>query len=267
VHLLHPALLTRAVRVLVVGCGGTGSAVLSGLPFLHMGMKALGHPHGLSVTAMDGSVVTTANCVRQVFSPADVGSNKAVVLMNRINPFWGLRWRALPARLGPTGETLAFDLVISCVDTRAARRVIHDRVDNSPAIYWLDLGNTDQKGQYILGQPRTSPNRLEAQRLPMVAELYPDMIDPSLDDDDLPSCSQAESIERQGMFLNRLVATHALNLLEHLFRFGQVSHHAEFLDPAGAIYSRIPVDVEAWREIKQQHRIRRRLRERAAVLA
>ena len=34
-HRIHPELLQRQVRVLVVGCGGTGSAVVAGLPYLH----------------------------------------------------------------------------------------------------------------------------------------------------------------------------------------------------------------------------------------
>jgi hypothetical protein len=34
-HSIHPELLERQVRVLVVGCGGTGSAVVAGLPYLH----------------------------------------------------------------------------------------------------------------------------------------------------------------------------------------------------------------------------------------
>ena len=34
-HHIHPELLERPVRVLVVGCGGTGSAIVAGLPYLH----------------------------------------------------------------------------------------------------------------------------------------------------------------------------------------------------------------------------------------
>ncbi len=34
-HRIHPELLERQVRVLVVGYGGTGSAVVAGLPYLH----------------------------------------------------------------------------------------------------------------------------------------------------------------------------------------------------------------------------------------
>jgi hypothetical protein len=48
----------RAVEVLVVGAGGTGSAILMGLPYLHQAMRVWGHPYGLRVTLMDPDVVS-----------------------------------------------------------------------------------------------------------------------------------------------------------------------------------------------------------------
>ena len=89
-HLLPSGLLSRRpVRILVVGAGGTGSAIVMGLPYLHQAMRAWGHAYGLEVTLMDGDMVSETNCVRQPFSWSDVGQNKATVLINRINLFWG----------------------------------------------------------------------------------------------------------------------------------------------------------------------------------
>ena len=45
----------------------------------------------------DGDQVTETNCVRQPFAAADVGLNKAVVLINRVNLFWGLDGRRTPS--------------------------------------------------------------------------------------------------------------------------------------------------------------------------
>ena len=47
-HTLDPQLLERPIRILVVGCGGNGSAIVSGLPYLHQAMLAFGHPGGLA---------------------------------------------------------------------------------------------------------------------------------------------------------------------------------------------------------------------------
>jgi PRTRC genetic system ThiF family protein len=98
-HQLHPELLRRKVRVLVVGCGGNGSAIAAGLPYLHQALRVYGHPEGLHVTLLDGDVVSPTNCVRQPFSRSEIGLYKAVVLANRVNLFWELDWEGVPDRL------------------------------------------------------------------------------------------------------------------------------------------------------------------------
>src|SRR5438093_11787879 len=77
-------LLRRTVRVAVVGCGGNGSVILSGLPYLHHALRAWGHPGGLHVTAIDGDAISQTNCVRQPFSASEIGMYKCVVLVNRL---------------------------------------------------------------------------------------------------------------------------------------------------------------------------------------
>ena len=39
--------------------------------------------------------------MRQPFARSEVGLNKAIVLVNRLNLFWGLKWEAVPAHLKP----------------------------------------------------------------------------------------------------------------------------------------------------------------------
>jgi PRTRC genetic system ThiF family protein len=123
-HYLEPELLRRTVRVLVVGCGGNGSAIAAGLPYLHQAMLVGGHPGGLQVTVMDGDVISPSNCVRQPFCQSEIGLFKAVVMVNRLSLFWGLRWEAVPEHLTEQSSIGEFDIVIGCVDTRAARRTI-----------------------------------------------------------------------------------------------------------------------------------------------
>ena len=121
-HTILPHLLRRTVKVAVVGCGGTGSAVISGLPHLHQALLAYGHPSGLSVTVMDGDRISPTNCVRQPFSASEIGLFKSVVLVNRLNLFWGLEWEAVPYHVNASHDLRNdFDLVIGCVDSRTAR--------------------------------------------------------------------------------------------------------------------------------------------------
>lgn len=280
VHRINPYLLQRRVRVLVVGCGGNGSEIVSGLPYVHQALLAWGHPGGLQVLLLDGDVVSPTNVVRQVFAPADVGHFKSTILVNRLNAFWGLDWRALPKhleakppRIERYGHTcrqgLGADIVIGCVDSRAARKIIHDRILADGRVnYWLDLGNDASSGQFVLGCPPNRDDyqaktieRLEpsysrpapsAERLPTVAELYPEVIDATLDGKDtLPSCSAQEALQRQEPFVNRTVAAHALAMLTRLFRYGELGHHGGFVNLATGRMVPIPVSPEHWQRMMQ----------------
>jgi ThiF family len=71
-HSLPPGFFgRRPIRVLVVGAGGIGSAILMGLPYLDQAMRVWGHPYGLQVSIMDADTVSETNCVRQPFSASD----------------------------------------------------------------------------------------------------------------------------------------------------------------------------------------------------
>jgi tRNA A37 threonylcarbamoyladenosine dehydratase len=54
----------KPVRVLVVGAGGTGSAIVMGLPYLDQAMRVWGRSSGLEVVMMDADTVSETNCVR-----------------------------------------------------------------------------------------------------------------------------------------------------------------------------------------------------------
>ena len=232
-HALPSHLLTQTVRVAVVGCGGSGSAIAAGLPLLHQAMLAFGHPGGLHVTLIDGDLVSPTNCVRQPFHAGEVGHPKAQVLATRINTFYDLRWRAIPAYLTPRSNLDDFHLVIGCVDTRAARRVLSELVASktSKVTYWLDLGNNSEAGQFILGQPKNRANS-GSDRLPTVAERYPEILNSRRDKDDGPRCSAVEALERQSPFVNQVLAANALALLARLFRHGSIDHVGAFINLA-----------------------------------
>ena len=255
IHRIHPELLQRQVRVLVVGCGGTGSAVVAGLPYLHQSLVAHGHPGGLHVTVIDGDTISPANCVRQPFARSEIGQYKAIVLVNRLNLFWGLKWEAIPVHLRSgtfisrsySGDDLRAHIVVGCVDTRAARATIKDAVGKwSTVSYWLDLGNNADSGQFILGEPLNERNRRAKLRLRTAAELFPEIVDPTLDDDGEPSCSAVEALERQSAFINATLAQHALALLARLFRYGEISYHGGFINLATGAASVVRIDPQCW---------------------
>ena len=256
-HVIAPALLRRPVRVLVIGCGGNGSAIAAGLPYLHQALLVQGHPGGLDVTLMDGDVISSTNCVRQPFSRHEIGLPKAVVLVSRINLFFGLRWQAAPEYFAETTQVDRVDLVVGCVDSRAARQSIATWVTDCrrQAHYWLDLGNNAESGQFVLGQPLNGVNRRKANRLRTAAELFPEILDAALDSGDGPSCSAAEALERQEPFVNSTLANHALALLARLFRHGAITYHGAFVNVSGSRVQPIAVDRMVWRQLRRRGRM------------
>jgi PRTRC genetic system ThiF family protein len=255
-HQVDGELLRRTVRVLVVGCGGNGSAFAGGLPYLHQAMIVAGHPGGLDVTLMDGDVISPSNCVRQPFSAAEIGLHKSVVLISRINLFWGLYWKAHAEYFTPNADAGRFDIVVGCVDTRAARNAIHHAVTGcrSRVAYYLDLGNSSDSGQFVLGQPWNDLNRQTASRLRTAGEVFPELLEAALDPNDGPSCSAIEAIERQAPFVNAALAQHALALLARLFRHGSIDHHGAFVSIAQGRVLPISINPAVWSRMRRRGR-------------
>jgi PRTRC genetic system ThiF family protein len=151
------------------------------------------------------------------------------------------------------GDDLRAHIVLGCVDTRAARATIRDAVGKwSTVSYWLDLGNNADSGQFILGEPLNERNRRSRLRLRSADELYPEIVDPGLDDDGQPSCSAAAALERQEPFINSTLAQHALALLARLFRYGTVCYHGGFISLSTGISSRLPIDASLWRRLQRR---------------
>ena len=144
-----------------------------GLPYIHQAMVLAGHPDGLDVTFVDGDVVSESNCARQPFSRSEIGLPKACVLTSRINLFWNLQWNSIAHNVSSGEHIWDSDIVIGCVDTRAARAQIERAVSSlrSRVSYWLDLGNGSDGGQFVLGQPLNSRNRRKTERLRTIAEI------------------------------------------------------------------------------------------------
>lgn len=159
------------------------------------------------------------------------------------------KWQAVQAKLtGTTRFPQNPDIVIGCVDNRKCREAILESLQaSSHSAYWLDIGNSEHSGQAILGQVVSSRVKLP-NRLPHAADLLPEIIDASLDDtDDTPSCSLAEALSKQSLFINETMANLACNMLWELIRFGRISHHGQFVNIKSGRVTPLVVDVEVWK--------------------
>lgn len=246
-HRIGADLLTRRVRVAVVGVGGNGAQMLHCLARLDHAIRALGHPHGLHVTAFDPDRVSESNVGRQAYSPSDVGQYKALLSVERMNRFYGYDWKGCPAR---TAEADLRDMaiVVSCVDSAKARRELHRALFQgfTEVLYWLDLGNTEATGQVVLGEVPPRFRAKNRDRLPCVTELYPALLDASLPEDDAPSCSVRMSLASQGLFTNDLIVRFGAQLLYELFSQGVLRHHGVVINVAGKRAAPIDVDPAVW---------------------
>ena len=250
-HRLPAKLLTKRVEVLLVGAGGTGSRILEKLVCLHRALIAKGHPQGLMVTVVDPDTVSAANIGRQAFYPGDIGCYKADVLVNRANMALGdVRWKSEVAKLDTRAGLEPFDLVIGAVDNRSARLAILRGLENcmSGSRYWLDTGNRSNDGQVVLGEVPSRKRQTDGKaRLPHIGELYPQLIDPAAEDpDEGPSCSLAEALEKQSLYINSAVSDFAMNILWNLFTDGQIDTHGAFINLKRMMVTPLRADPSVW---------------------
>jgi PRTRC genetic system ThiF family protein len=237
----------RLIYLDLVGCGGTGSLLLSDLARLHVDMLGLGHPHGIHVTVIDPDVVTEANIGRTLFAPSDIGEHKSSVLVSRINWTYGLNWHGIPMRYQyPIHNAMRQgdppDVLITAVDSLRSRAEIYRQMllaSLPPPRYWLDMGNSRDTGQVVLGEPEWAldpwdERRRRRPRLRTIVDVFPDMLDRAEVEVEEPgSCSLMGALDRQGPTINRWMATAAFELLSQLFLEGGLDAHGAFVNAAG----------------------------------
>ena len=242
-YLLNPQ---HPVTVNLIGAGGTGSQVLTCLARLDVTLRALGHP-GLFVTLYDPDIVTDANIGRQLFGSSDLGLNKAQCLITRVNNFFGNDWKAVPDIFPTVLKDARRDdmanITVTCTDNIKSRLDLWNVLKAVPAsnyrdyetpLYWMDFGNTQSMGQVVLG---TIPKNINQP----ASELYKTVDSLKVitrfvkyarvkEADSGPSCSLAEALEKQDLFINSTLAQLGCNILWKMFRNGMLEYHGLFLN-------------------------------------
>ncbi|AKK71897.1 thiamine biosynthesis protein ThiF [Chryseobacterium gallinarum] len=241
-YLLNP---TNPISVNLIGAGGTGSKVLTALLEINESLLALGHA-GLQVRLWDDDIITTANLGRQRFFESETGLYKSVALINRVNRCIGTNWKAETVKFekdkfGRLPENARAILTITCVDNVQARfgvaeilkETSHRRHYQDDPKYWLDFGNSQHTGQVLLSTIGTikQPNSEKYQTvasLPMVTDEYGELLKQSEKDDNTPSCSLEEALQKQDLFINGSLAQMGCDLLWGVFRYGMTEYRGFF---------------------------------------
>lgn len=250
VHFIDNQLLDppNPVSVNLIGAGGTGSQVLTALARMNHALTELGHP-GLWVRLWDRDVVTHANLGRQLFAESESGLYKSTALINRTNRFFGTNWRAETRNfekdiLGGFDRNKQSTIYISCVDSVQSRFNIAEFLNELKQIggyyrskgrYWIDFGNSQQSGQVLLStigkikQP-DSEKFETVESMPFITDEFGDLLKISESEDDTPSCSLAEALEKQDLYINSTLAQMGTSLLWSLFRNGFIENKGFFLN-------------------------------------
>lgn len=249
VHFIDSYLIspTNPILVNLIGAGGTGSKVLTALMEINESLIALGHA-GLQVRLWDDDIITTANLGRQRFAESEIGLYKSVALINRINRWAGTNWKAETRKFERDNfdkipEEAQATLFITCVDNVKTRfevadileELSHRRNYRDAPKYWLDFGNSRHTGQVLLStigaikQPYSEKYETVAS-LPFVTDEFGELLKQSEEQDDTPSCSLAEALEKQDLFINSSLTQMGCSLLWSLFRNGMTEYRGFFLN-------------------------------------
>ena len=172
----------------------------------------------------------------------------------RCNRFFGTGWKAVNKKFDGKAAHAKASIYISCVDTVAARFDIANflqdagssrHYSNAPR-YWLDFGNGKDTGQVVLStigkvkQPKSELYQTE-ESLPFVTDEFGELLRQSETDGDAPSCSLADALDKQDLFINSALAQMGSALLWQLFRNGMTTQRGLFLNIAD--FRTVPLPV------------------------
>lgn len=146
----------RPVKIVMLGAGGTGGHIA---PHLYRLLYALERP--VRFILCDGDIVEEKNLVRQNFTPADLGENKAKVLAERYSSVFGMETEYVPEFIesgerllsmlraqtfsigpywhSPTVKELV--ILIGAVDNNKSRKLCHEVFYKLDDLIYIDSGN------------------------------------------------------------------------------------------------------------------------------
>jgi PRTRC genetic system ThiF family protein len=223
------------ITIDLVGLGGSGSRVLNELARIHCALQGLGKP-GLMVRCWDADIVEEANIGRGTFSAADMGEYKSNILVTRVNRHFGTDWES---EIMNYKGNYTSNILITCVDTIKSRVSIAATIEKrkseqpfSKLYYWLDLGNLQKTGQVILGTNGT----LKQPKIKNVRGTLKNVIDtfPHLKkvkkESNTPSCSMAEALDKQDLFINGILAQVGCHIIWQLLKEGCIKNCGAYVN-------------------------------------
>ena len=221
---------TRPVKIVQLGAGGTGGHIA---PHLYRLLYSLERP--VRYIICDGDVVEEKNLVRQNFTPADLGENKARVLAERYSTVFGMETEYVPTfvenedqlkelltpqswRTGPyyNGRQITeLVVLLGAVDNNKSRQLCHRVFHQAKELIYIDSGNGEYTGQVVCGVRRSGKTYY-----PPIGAVYPDVLEET---DKFPtelSCAEASVSAPQSMAANITAATVVVDMIYNILAVG-----------------------------------------------
>jgi len=263
--------LTPRVRIMLIGCGGTGSWLA---PAAARVARLLYEKFAKDVLVgfIDPDVVEEKNIYRQNFCRAEVGFNKAVALATRYSTAWGVNIVAAPHKYS---SGLASDMggyryddlnvLIGCVDNPGARSDIQGSIRNiQGAVFWLDCGNVKEAGQVLIGRNdpgnkvNTFPMPERCAWVPLPSRQHKELVGKGTgnDEESQPvdtaglSCAEIAMLDEQGLTINQTIAAIAADYLVRLLLTHSLDKFQTYIDlNSGSMKSTYitPENVRRWK--------------------
>jgi PRTRC genetic system ThiF family protein len=223
--------------LLLVGCGGTGSALATivGRTLYHMKANRMGIPR--DVFLIDDDMVEMKNVGRQGFVAADAGQYKAEVLARRLSLGFGLKIQyhceKFDAAMSPERGS---NIILGAVDNHQARQDI-----SQVKSIWIDAGNHKSAGQVVIGNTADASEvgysiaSFDAKRsssikyLPNAALVFPALLEAEKVEREL-SCAELLELNQQHLLINQQMALVAGQYLYKLLMREPIRSHYTYID-------------------------------------
>lgn len=194
-----------AEKIIVVGCGGTGSHYIKELGRLLYGMGEKKKKYDLIL--VDGDLVEEKNLVRQAFLPQDIGCSKAQVMAEILSQAYGIdaefydRYIDTPSDLDYLVERDDMVLLVGCVDNHQCRQSMHDFYRSRQHCIYMDSANEYSVGEVVIGS-RIGGVEMYADR----SEYFPEVLEAKEARRSEESCEVLNASSPQHIPTNQLAA-------------------------------------------------------------
>jgi PRTRC genetic system ThiF family protein len=238
---------TQISTITIVGCGGTGAAVARSVARMVYDMREA-RMHTPQVVLIDPDMVESTNIGRQMFTQADLGQPKALVLMRRFNLALGLSMSAICEAVDAERHFERWgNLIVGCVDNHLARREL---AKVSGAI-WCDSGNHASTGQVVIGN--TGDRALVSRQLdgrdgkigylPHAGLLFPALLEPDAEAVPQPglSCAELVAARSQELTINDWMSVATAQYIYKLLHRQPITSFATFISSDGMSVRSVPI--------------------------